>query len=230
MNFVYVMIAATVVCIAMQSYVGKRRGVPLVKCVIMALITLGSGYFGAKLMRLVEAGTMEGRSFFGTVFLTPVVTIIAARLIRVSVADVLDATAVSCAFVAMFEKIGCSIDGCCQGRVFQFVSDNQIKIFQFPSQITESIAGLVIALILLRWLVRGRYSGKLYPLFLVLYGIARFVLNWLRSARPFIWFLPAGNFWSLISIAAGIVCLRVMKCRTENKGKYAERPRAHARN
>lgn len=94
------------------------------------------------------------------------------------------------------------------GMELEFATSAQIYYFRFPSQIVESLMGLFIAVALLRMFLRGKQEGKLYPLFLVIYGVLRFLLNLLRVTEPFVWILPAGNFWSLISIAAGLLMLK----------------------
>ena len=71
----------------------------------------------------------------------------------------------------------------------------------------EGFAALGITLVLLLLLCRGKHAEKLYPLYLVIYGGTRFVLNFLRETRPFVLAVPAGHLWSLVSILIGLLWL-----------------------
>lgn len=56
---------------------------------------------------------------------------------------------------------------------------------------------------------KQKNRGRIYPWFMVLYGITRFGWNLLRETKPFVWVLPAGNFWSLIAIVIGVLWLLI---------------------
>ena len=84
--------------------------------------------------------------------------------------------------------------------------------FQFPSQIVELITILFIMLLLLRIERSGRAAQRLYGHYIIYYGVTRFALNWFRyGLTPFVWILPAGNFWSLVSIALGAAWILLMR-------------------
>ena len=64
-----------------------------------------------------------------------------------------------------------------------------------------------------------KQKGCIYYWYMILYGISRFILNLFRETTPFIWILPAGNFWALISTILGIALLLISKRKTKAHSK-----------
>jgi prolipoprotein diacylglyceryltransferase len=74
-----------------------------------------------------------------------------------------------------------------------------------------AITSMVITIILLNLGKKVKYKGLLYPIYMISYGIVRFIINWFREGvTPFVWVLPAGNFWSLIAIAVNVLWIIVV--------------------
>ena len=108
-------------------------------------------------------------------------------------------------------KVKCRIDGCCYGKTFHTRTGG----VQFPSQIIELIVAIVLMFVLIILLQKSKREGMIYPYYLILYGVTRFILNLFRETTPWIGPLPAGNFWSLISVGIGIIAIVVLKKRKE---------------
>jgi phosphatidylglycerol:prolipoprotein diacylglycerol transferase len=102
-----------------------------------------------------------------------------------------------------FGRLGCLLAGCCFGATCELpwaisfpwrsaASESQFKSHLLPSarmwslpvhptQIYESGASLAIAAVCLMWVhPRKRYDGQVFAAFLVLYAVARFLLEILR--------------------------------------------------
>lgn len=208
MSFLAVMILGGIITAAAFLYCGRRHSTPIRKILILLCLSLGLGYLGSRLMRIIEAGTFQGRSFYGSVLILPLLMPLAARILRVRREDVMDACGIGIAFISCLEKLNCLTNGCCEGRWFRLMVGGFDLSFTFPSQLLESAAGLIIAIALTVVLLQDRTPGAIYPLFLVIYGIARFILNWFRYPTGTILFLPHGCFWSLIAIAWGLLMVR----------------------
>lgn len=190
--------------------VSCRNKVPVWKCVLTGALALGAGYLGARILYSVEHGHWGhgGISFYGSVFLVPAVVALAAWLMRVKPGVLLDPSAAAISFISVMVKINCLREGCCRGMVLR-VDELGEPLTRFPSQIVESCAALVLGVFFLLLLRQKRFNNRLYPMFMVIYGVVRFLLNLLRDTEPFVLGLAAGNFWSLISIgigAAWLVC------------------------
>ena len=112
-------------------------------------------------------------------------------------------------------RLQCVYFGCCNGITITL--SPQVS-FAFPSPIVELITVLVLMVIILCLGKNAKFKGKLFPIYLILYGSTRFVLNWFRSGNsPFVWILPPGNFWSIIAMAIGCVWLIAAKRATPAK-------------
>lgn len=193
--------------IAMLHY-GKKHQIMRWKTVISTLCLTLSGVLGTKIMYWIETGRSGGLSFFGAIFLIPLLMSLIALVLRIPVGTLLDMCALAECLMLAIMKLSCLYSGCCKGRVLY---ESNVFEIRFPSQIVEMITILVIFLVLTRSMRKNVYSNEIYAQYMILYGSTRFVLNILRDTKPFVWILPAGNFWSLISISIGILWILLIK-------------------
>lgn len=201
-----VMLAIMLIC---------RRWLPMekLKTAAFAVLLTVCGLASVKIMAFVESGSWGGQSFFGAVFLEPLFLLLLAVILREKWETLLDLSAPSICGMLMIMKLECLRSGCCNGRILYKDAGTVIR---FPSQLVELIAALALAVFLILLIREAKQKGKIYPIFMVSYGAVRFVLNLFRDTTPFVWILPAGNFWSLIAIAVGILWLMLLK-RRQNK-------------
>lgn len=178
------------------------------KTVPAAVLLTISGTLGTFLLFYIENGEFGGTSFYGAVFFVPILFLAVARLLRVPYPQLMDLCApAECVMLAIM-KVQCYLTGCCGGAAIPVGGAS----FVFPSQLAELADALIICVILLLMSRRTGSRGKLYPRYMVLYGVTRFVLNIFRDT-PFVSNLgmPFGNFWSLVSIAIGAVWLIALR-------------------
>ena len=210
------MIAGTVLmCVCMEYANHLSYRFPVWKIVVSAVLSAGIGLLGAKLMAWIEIGSWAGRSYFGALFLAPLLLWPVSKALNVRFGSLMDLSAPEeCVMVALL-KVKCKIDGCCYGRLF----DAPHGAIQFPSQIVEAVAALLLLAVLFVLIKRRKHDGEIFPIYMILYGAVRFVLNLFRETTPWIGPLPAGNFWSLVSIVLGIAAiLRIRKRRSRTAG------------
>jgi len=171
--------------------------------VISVLLTV-AGVIGAMLMHYIENGEFGGTSLFGSIFFIPIL-FLPVLFLRVPFSTLMDLCAPAECLMLVLMKLDCLLSDCCYGKYLPALG------FQFPSQIVEMLTFFVIMLLLLHLERSEKNRGRIYGHYLIIYGIARFILNWFRyGVKPFVWILPAGNFWSLVAIAAGLVWLAVV--------------------
>ena len=129
-----------------------------------------------------------------------------ALILRIPYSTLMDLCAPAECLMLAFMKVDCLQSNCCIGKYLPALE------FQFPSQIVETLTILIIMFLLPRFERKEKHTGKLYGYYLILYGSTRFVLNWFRyGLTPFVWILPAGNFWSLVAIVFGLGWLLVQR-------------------
>ena len=205
--------ALMIICMLWANHMSYHS--PFWKVIISGAILTGIGLLGAHIMSWIESGNWTGRSFYGAVFLTPILLWPLSGILKMSYGRLMDLSApAECVMLALL-KAKCRIDGCCAGRVFIMPRGS----FQFPSQVVECITAIIIMSILLLMIRQQRFEGKIFPSYMVLYGILRFILNLFRETTPWIGPLAAGNFWSLVSIAFGAASILVLKYLRLENGK-----------
>lgn len=175
------------------------------KGIAVALSITVAGTIGALLLSYVESQEFGGTSFYGAVFIMPAVMLVVSRLLKETYGQVMDLCAPAAGAMLFIMKINCRISGCCAGRYIY----GEVP---FPSQIVESINGLILMFVILTMAKKKPGRGDLYPWFLVIYGCTRFVLNLFRGDMiPFLFGMTAGNFWSVISVIWGVLWLLMIR-------------------
>ena len=118
-----------------------------------------------------------------------------------------DIAAPAIALAHFVGRLGCTSAGCCYGKPFPYTTSNEIGIhftdkFPFfyivfpkgaiappftplyPTQLMEALGNLLIFLILLTLYKKKPYYGFVFSLYLLLYGIQRFFLEFYRGVTP----------------------------------------------
>lgn len=193
-------------------YQNRIYRIPEWKLFIAACLMVAVGFLGTRLMFHIERNAWGGMSFFGCVFAVPPVLYLYAKISGIKTEDLMDIAGPVCAITLTILKLHCLYEGCCGGKVlFQNMNGENIR---FPSQIVEAVCGVILYFILLRLQRKESYRGCIAPLFLIIYGSSRFILNFFRIDSANIRFLEEtgvyleeGNFWSLICIGWGLIWL-----------------------
>jgi len=183
-----------------------------------------------------------GATFYGGLILAVVVSYVYISRKKLSFLTVADIVAPSLAVGVMFTRVGCFLSGCCYGRPtsgpwgvhFPPASEaarsaadaarelGVTAVGLHPTQLYSSAYGLLILVIVLladRYM-RPRKKGATFGVFLVLYGIARFTVDFFRfyeeNARG-LFDLSVSQYISAGLFAAGIFLLvRKVKPRKED--------------
>lgn len=187
----------------------KQYNLPLWKSIVIPFILTIFGVTGTMILYFIETGRFGGISFYGSVLLIPILLIPAALLMKIPYGAITDYAVPQICLMLAVMKIHCFVSGCCGG-----ICLNSVKEIYFPSQITELIVSLLIAALIMYMDSQKWFKGKLYGVYFLVYGVLRFALNFLRiGITPFVWFIPAGHFWSLISIGLGIAWILLYKSK-----------------
>lgn len=186
------------------------------KAWVLTVILTAVGTAGTFLMYYIENRRYGGLSFYGAVFLVPILFRVVSRLMRIPYGIIMDFCAVGECIMLALMKVHCIIGKCCLGRVLLTLSDG--ALIRFPSRLAEMAVAIVLFVLLFRLGMQGKKRGELYGWYILLYGTTRFILNIFREA----WvtktmLLPIGNIWSLVAIAIGSAWLLVIEKRSENK-------------
>ena len=179
------------------------------KSIVVSVLLTVTGTIGTYIWFFVENLHFGGRSFYGAVFIVPIVFIVISKFLHISYGYLMDLCAPAECIMLAVMKAKCLVDGCCTGRFLGFFLNGEPVIF--PSQIAELISALVLCVVLMILAYKSKFRGALYPWYMVLYGITRFILNFFRD----VWengTIPYGTIWSIISLIIGVIWLFALKC------------------
>ncbi|MBU3214861.1 prolipoprotein diacylglyceryl transferase [Clostridium estertheticum] len=128
--------------------------------------------------------------------------------------SVLDLLVPSLPLAQGFGRIGCFLAGCCYGKVTSLpigVEFNNspfapANVFLIPTQIFSSIFDFMLALFLLWYDRRERKKGRVFSLYLIIYSVGRFLIEFLRGdPRGSVSILSTSQFISLFVLIIGIL-------------------------
>ncbi len=137
----------------------------------------------SELLRLRQTGLV----FYGGLIVAVSAGIIYTRMKRISVPLVMDIAAPSIAAGQAIGRIGCLMSGCCFGKptgVPWAVNLPHLNHARHPTQIYESLAVSVIFVILVLFRKRKTNHGQVAWLYVVLYAVARFAIEFFRGDNP----------------------------------------------
>ena len=184
-----------------ELIVNKKLHLPIWKIVVFTIAIVPIGAFCGKLMRLIEAGTWTGVSYYGALLFAPFPMLAVGLLMKLKPTETLMMCAPAGGVALVFMKIQCKITDCCYGRILRYQENG--RPVRFPSQIVEMIVGIILLFVLMRIIQSEKHQKYVYAWFLLLYGSTRFFLNLLRDTEPFVLGMSAGCFWSLIACMIG---------------------------
>lgn len=175
---------------------------------------------GTMILFWIENGFFGGTSYYGGILLMPVFCLILAPMFRIKYKDVTDMFGAAAGGMLAIMRLQCAYHGCCGGRIVTLPSG---ATFAFPSPFVELVVVLILMVVVVLCGKNPKMRGKLFPLYLILYGATRFILNGFRDGLvPFVGKLPAGHFWSLVAIVIGIAWLVVDTQLAKKKEKAIE--------
>lgn len=210
MPLLIILAVGTVLMAGPMLLVARKNRLPLWKVAPISVLLTAVGTIGTYIWFWIESGgDWGGRSFYGAVFIVPLVFVAIAPLFRVSYGTLMDLCAPAECLMLAIMKIQCLLGGCCSGRLL-YITEQSTGVY-FPSALAEMINALLLCAVLVFLSVRKGHKKTLYPYYLILYGVSRFILNMLRAEwESFEGFLPYGNIWSLVAIAIGFVWLFIL--------------------
>lgn len=192
----------------------NRVHIKTVGTIIISILHTLIGVGCVMVFALAEKGfdksALGNMSLFGGVFFMPLFYFIFAKLTKRNMADVFDVFTVCIVFTLMCARVNCILSGCCLGAL---INSSGVR---WPTREAEVLFYAVLFIVLVIKLKREKYiRGTLYPLYMLAYGIFRFICEWFRVAEGSS-LLHLGHVWAVISIAIGLSVYLELKNR-ENK-------------
>ena len=129
-------------------------------------------------------------------------------------ADYADLGAVAIPLFHTFGRLGCFLTGCCYGVECKFgfiyrhaVTPNANGVRRFPVQLVEMGLNFALFLLLLSWIRKEKYKGRLLQWYLLIYPVYRFVLEFFRGDdyRGFLFGLSTSQIISLLILLCNLI-------------------------
>lgn len=192
------------------------------------MVILDLGYYVRNPGELFSMATLRaGGVFYGGLILALVVAVAYLRKRELPALRTADALAPGIALGHSIGRLGCFAAGCCWGVECQrwwavtFTNPEAQRLVGVPlnqplhpTQLYESAAEAIIFGLLYRWHGRHGHDGAVIGLYLILYSIARFGIEFVRfhqQPNPFGGPLSAMQWVSLGLVGVGVLLLRKKK-------------------
>lgn len=159
------------------------------------------GVLSVKVFALFESGDFSNMSLFGGVFFMPLFYWGVAKLAKQKAADVFDVFTICLVFTLMCARLNCMISGCCLGA---HIPIEGLEHLRFPTRELELIFYVLLLSRLWRKVVTGSARGMIYPIYMIAYGIFRFVTETLRVSNRTDSILHISHLWALLSLGIGV--------------------------
>lgn len=159
------------------------------------------GVLSVKVFALFETGNFSNMSLFGGVFFMPLFYWGVAKLAKQKTADVFDVCTICLIFTLMCARLNCIVSGCCLGA---HIPIDGLTHLRFPTREMELLFYVILLSRLWRKVVTGSARGMIYPIYMISYGIFRFVTETLRVSSRTDSILHISHLWALLSLGIGM--------------------------
>lgn len=208
-------------CICFRA---KRYGLDASKCADLVFVGMLCGLIGARIEYVRREFAMfsgdwlrvfkiweGGISFQGGLVLAAAAIVVMCLWRKWRVGDVGDLCAPALAIGHAFGRVGCLLNGCCYGKAhegFLAVHYPNLDGGVLAIQGLEAVLCLAIAafLLLIEW--RKEQRGRLFPLYLIIYSIGRFFIEFGRGDYIYLSpgsFTPAQNLFVFVVLPVGVI-------------------------
>ncbi|AAO34897.1 prolipoprotein diacylglyceryl transferase [Clostridium tetani] len=214
----------------------KKRGYNEDHIFNMAIVGIIGGILGGKLLYIIvdikniidnpEILKDLGNGFviYGAIIGGAISVYLYCKKKNWDVLKMLDLVVPSVALAQGFGRIGCFLAGCCYGKptklpigvMFTNSPFAPSNIHLHPTQIYSSIFDFLLAFFLLWYSRKAEKSGRVFSLYVIIYGVGRVIVEFLRGdPRGNVSMLSTSQFISLFTIIIGIFVFNIDRFRKQ---------------
>lgn len=200
----------------------KKLNVKWWEVFILALLHTAYGVLTVKFFAILEVGfnfeKAGNMSLFGGIFFMPIMYFVYAKIKKLPLSLVFDIFVVPLAATLLLARINCFHGGCCQGIV---LGSNG---FRWPAREFDLAIHALFLIFAIPWIMKDKSKGVAYPLYMAVYGLFRFINEWLRESASESAF-HIGHVWAIVSSIIGLTMLVIMFIK-QKKGVNNEEQKA----
>ncbi len=181
--------------------------IPLYKIILLSVYILLVEILGAKTLYIIEnfeyvlqnGLTFAGFSLLGVFFFIPPFIILFTKIFKLDFLKTLDFLIIGMFIELAFYRIGCMLEGCCHGFIYEHGILGYEGLRYFPIQPIEAGLDFIIAILLLipfktKWI----QNGDRYLIGVLSYCLIRFVLEFFRVRNNIILNMSSSHIICLI--------------------------------
>lgn len=235
-SYGFMMALGIISAILLSLYRGKKRGFNTDYIIDIALYGIIGGLIGAKLLYFITEAPYilknpavlkdmltGGFVLYGAIIGGALAGLIYCRIKKISFLKHFDLMAPAIAVAQGLGRIGCFFAGCCYGKettgAFSIVfknsnyAPNNVKLY--PTQLMSSAGDFLIAGLLLIFASKERFDGQTAGLYMILYSIGRFFIEFLRDdPRGKIGILSTSQFICIFVLIGGIIIYNMHRMKS----------------
>ncbi len=201
------MAVAMLLAVGLSCLRAKKRGADVDRLLTIALAAIVCGIIGAKLLYFIVTYSWDefingvrasgfsfimngGLVFYGGLIGGVIGAFLGAKIVRVKLSDYSDAVVPTLPLAHAIGRLGCFCSGCCYGRVTDswigMCFPNSITglapdVRVIPTQLIESGLNLILFIALMLFTRKKRYGFTALFVYIIAYGVERFLLEFLRG-------------------------------------------------
>lgn len=196
-----VMIAVGIIlCVIMGTCRAKRLGMKSEPVLDISILCVITGFLGAKILfvliswkQFLEAPLSvlgsSGFVVYGGIIAGVLAALIYCKVKKIHFFQYFDLLVPSLSLAQAFGRLGCFFAGCCYGKetdlpigvVFPENSFAPAGVSLIPTQLISSAGDFAIMAALILFSRKAKHTGDVGALYLMLYGIGRFLVEFLRT-------------------------------------------------
>ena len=129
----------------------------------------------------------------------PLFYVAVSRVMKRPMAVVFDYFTVCMVFTVMCARINCIISGCCRGAYIHGADGSR-----WPTRELEVLFYIILLCYLINIIRIEGNRGQIYLIYVIAYGIFRFVEEFFRESAATLGVFHKAHIWALISLGLGI--------------------------
>ncbi len=242
------MATAMLLAVLLSCVRAKKRGADVDRLLTIALAAIVCGVIGAKLLYFIVTYSWDefwasvhangisfvldgGLVFYGGLIGGVLGAFLGAAVTRCRLSEYSDAVVPTLPLAHAIGRIGCFCSGCCYGKVtdswigMKFpssVTGLPADVAVIPTQLIESGLNLLLFIALLLFTRKRRRGFTTLYVYLIAYGVERFLLEFLRGdeIRGIFWIFSTSQWISLALAGAAAAALIITRSK-EKRAKSA---------
>ncbi len=192
----------------------KRLQIPWWVAVVSGVAHTLIGLLAVKVFAVLETfdfSNVGNMSLFGGVFFMPLTYFLFAKIGKRSVAKTFDTFTPCIVFTLLCARVNCLVSGCCYGA---FIPNGDGA--RFPTRETELLFYIILLAYFFIREKKPTFDGALYPVYMISYGIFRFINECFRSGGGET-MLHIAHIWAAVALCVGVYAYSALKKKEAKK-------------